>query len=333
MVSLFQVFLWILSIDFTICAAIFIITPLLFFVLYKVISQNWTNRLAREMYSESLQRNMILLKNGVDEESSSVLDYVYACINNAMFWSVPFTKNAIPRRQYEYEKCWKKERKTVKKQYVERGIKGVSPEIFYFHHGLRFANEKMLVYIKDKDVLDCGAYVGDSVFALRPYTNKTIYSFEFSQKATAEFRKIMKKNGVTSGSVLIEAALGDHLAVLNVADSGTQDNWLHVCANGNSIRMTTIDEEVKKRKINVGFIKADLEGYGFKMVKGAINTIKTQRPVLSIGIYHNYEELFEIKPFLQEKIADYVFEFQLHRFSKGKFVELTLFCYPMELAD
>jgi hypothetical protein len=79
--------------------------------------------------------------------------------------------------------------------------------------------------------------------------------------------------------------------------------------------------------------KADLEGHGFRMIKGAMNTIKIQRPVLSIGIYHNYEELFEIKPFLQERIADYVFEFQLHRFSEGKFVELVLFCYPKELAD
>jgi hypothetical protein len=97
--------------------------------------------------------------------------------------------------------------------------------------------------------------------------------------------------------------------------------------------MTTIDEEVENRGIKVGFIKADLEGYGFRMIKGAINTIETQRPVLSIGIYHNYEELFEIKPFLQEQIADYMFEFQLHRFSVRKFVEPTLFCYPKELAN
>lgn len=62
-----------------------------------------------------------------------------------------------------------------------------------------------------------------------------------------------------------------------------------------------------------------------------MDTLKTQRPVLSVGIYHNYEELFEIKPLLQKELKNYVYEFQLHRFSKGKFVELTLFCYPEEL--
>jgi FkbM family methyltransferase len=312
---------------------VWVIISLLSFIQLKAISRNWINYLAHEMYNGALQKNVILLKNGVDEKSSEVLDYMRACIDNAMFWRVPFAKVIMPRHQYEYEKGWKKERKTVKKQYVERGINGVFPEIFYFHHGLRLANENVLKYIKNKDILDCGAYVGDSVFALRPYTNGTIYSFEFSLKAIAGFRKTMERNGVTSGSVLIEAALGDRIAVLNVADSGTQDNWLHICADGNSVRMTTIDEEVKSRKIKVCFIKADLEGYAFKMIKGAMNTIKTQRPVLSIGIYHNYEELFEIKPFLQEKIIDYVFEFQLHRFSEGRFTELALFCYPKELSN
>jgi FkbM family methyltransferase len=276
---------------------------------------------------------MTLLKNEVDEKSSNVLDYTYACIDNAMFWSIPFAKIALPLHQYEHKMEWKKERKAIKKEYAKLGIVGVFPEIFYFHHGLRLANENILKYVRDKDILDCGAFVGDSVFALRPYTNGTIYSFEFSPKTAAGFRETMKRNGVTSRSVLIEAALGESVGSLNVLDNGTQSNFLCSCATGDAVRMTTVDEEVKNHGINVGFIKADLEGYAFKMIKGAMKTIKMQRPVLSIGIYHNYEELFEIKPLLQKELEDYVYEFQLHRFSLGKFVELALFCYPKELAN
>jgi FkbM family methyltransferase len=248
-----------------------------------------------------------------------------------MFWSFPSVKIVMLQRQYEYQKDWTEKMVAIGQKCAECGIKGIFPEVFYFHHGLRFANEKILAYIKNKDILDCGAYVGDSVLALRPYTNGTIYSFEFSSKTIAKFRSVMGKNGIKSGSVLIEAALVDHSAVLSVADTGKHNNGLCVCPNGNVVRMTTIDEEVKNRGINVGFIKADLEGYAFRMIKGAINTIKMQKPELSIGIYHNYEELFEIKPFLQKEVEDYAFEFQLHHFSEGKFVELTLFCYPKEL--
>jgi hypothetical protein len=54
---LFQVSLLAFSIDFTTCAIVCTITPLLlFFVLYKIISRNWTNRLAYEMYEHSLQK-------------------------------------------------------------------------------------------------------------------------------------------------------------------------------------------------------------------------------------------------------------------------------------
>ncbi|MDR2645871.1 MAG: hypothetical protein LBC04_01685 [Holosporaceae bacterium] len=69
--------------------------------------------------------------------------------------------------------------------------------------------------------------------------------------------------------MLIETAVGDCSSVLNIADTGRHNNGVNICQSrgeGNSIRMTTIDEEVKKRKIKVGFIKADLEGYGFRMI-------------------------------------------------------------------
>ena len=38
--------------------------------------------------------------------------------------------------------------------------------VFYDHHNLRFAPEKVREYIKDKIFLDIGAYVGDSVLVL-----------------------------------------------------------------------------------------------------------------------------------------------------------------------
>ena len=102
---------------------------------------------------------------------------------------------------------------------------------------------------------------------------------------------------------------------------------------GYRVEQTTIDAEAKKRNFNVGFIKADVEGDGFRVVKGAIETIKSHRPVLSLCVYHNSEELFEIKPFLEKHLNNYIFEFKLQDFKIGDIVELTLLCYPKELLE
>jgi uncharacterized membrane protein YcjF (UPF0283 family) len=97
-------------VDFVMC----MITLLLSLISYIIISRNWTSRLAYEMSAYSLQKNITLLKDGVNEKSSDVLDYLHACINNAMFWSIQSTKITMPQHQYEYQKGWMKEIAAVK---------------------------------------------------------------------------------------------------------------------------------------------------------------------------------------------------------------------------
>ena len=41
---------------------------------------------------------------------------------------------------------------------------------------------------------------------------------------------------------------------------------------------------------------------------GGVNTIITQRPVLLISIYHNIDDFFEIKPWLQNMNLGYSFK-------------------------
>ena len=75
----------------------------------------------------------------------------------------------------------------------------------------------------------------------------------------------------------------------------------------------------------------DVEGYGMPVIKGAIETIKRDRPVLVLGVYHNSEELFGIKPYLEANLENYVYEFKLQHFLKEDFDEMILFGYPKEI--
>ncbi len=191
-------------------------------------------------------------------------------------------------------------------------------------------------YIKNEDILDCGAFIADSIWILRNYKPKMIYSYEFSKANIEFFKRTMQLNGINSGYKLITKALGDKSDQIRVDTkkeffSGEQ---LKASNNGHQVvDVTTIDEEAKRHKFNVGFLKIDVEGAGMKVIKGAINTIKQQRPIMSIAVYHNNEELFGIKPFLESQLKDYVFEFQFLSFHLNNLTELTLFCYPKELTS
>ena len=72
--------------------------------------------------------------------------------------------------------------------------------------------------------------------------------------------------------------------------------------------MVTLDSYVKENNIEVGLIKTDLEGFEQPFLRGAIETIKEQKPVLIISIYHNYSDFFEIKPMLENLNLGYKFK-------------------------
>jgi hypothetical protein len=60
-------------------------------------------------------------------------------------------------------------------------------------------------------------------------------------------------------------------------------------------------------KINPSFIKMDIEGVALDCLKSGITSLKKYRPVMSIAIYHNPIEFFEVKPYLEAELDDYTF--------------------------
>ena len=306
-------------------------------ILIYVVKSQWTNVLAHEMFCSSLNSKFADLKRGTDEKSTQVLDYTQQVLYHSLFWNkrtnlyslwnISYIK--LPHFQYAYKKQWLSQRDSIVQECNARGIEKIFPEVEFFKHGLATCNEKILEHIRNHDIFDLGAYVGDSALILSEYTNHTVFSFELSHKTASKFREIMQKKNVKN-VVLTEMGISDTKQEIYFSDTGKLNSGAGSTGTTKAI-LTTVDNEVDRLQAKVGFIKADLEGYGLKAIHGAIETIKRYRPVISIGIYHNYEELFEIKPFMEKNVENYVFEFQLHRFSEGKFVELTLFCYPAEL--
>ena len=78
-------------------------------------------------------------------------------------------------------------------------------------------------------------------------------------------------------------------------------------------------------------IKADIEGMGLAMVRGAEEVIRKNRPVLSLSIYHNREELFGIYQTLREWKLDYHCMVRMLAWPLPGFAELSLLAWPAEL--
>ncbi|TXJ19828.1 FkbM family methyltransferase [Brachyspira aalborgi] len=194
-------------------------------------------------------------------------------------------------------------------------------EAFYGKYGMDYV--KNLNQVKNKNIIDAGGYIGDSAIVFSDYTDKNVYSFEpFLQNYNLMLKTIElnKKNNI----IPVNMALGNENKEISIySNSDTANSGLSVETKQsdinsfeNKVKMVTLDSYVKENNIEVGLIKTDLEGFEQPFLKGAIETIKEQKPVLIISIYHNYSDFFEIKPMLENLNLGYKFRIIKNRLNK-----------------
>jgi FkbM family methyltransferase len=78
-----------------------------------------------------------------------------------------------------------------------------------------------------------------------------------------------------------------------------------------------LDDYVREHHLEVGSIKLDVEGAEFDVIVGAEQTIREQKPLLLISVYHRGKDLFEIPTMLRDWRPDYRFFMRHIRPLKG----------------
>ena len=186
-------------------------------------------------------------------------------------------------------------------------------EVFYDKSGMDYI--KNINQVKNKNIIDAGGYIGDSAILFSDYTDKNVYSFEpflHHYNMMLKTIELNKKNNI----IPVNMALGDSNKELSLYSDGDLNMGLSIERNSeqsdincieNKVKMVTLDSYVKENNIEVGLIKTDLEGFEQPFLRGAIETIKEQKPVLIISIYHNYSDFFEIKPMIENLNLGYKF--------------------------
>lgn len=168
-------------------------------------------------------------------------------------------------------------------------------------------------FIKNKDIIDAGAFTGDTSLPLSKITNKNVYAFEPFKDSFNLLNTNISNNNIKN-IVSINKSLGNINGERTLYLSGT--NVQGITSNpdtrpyDNEIKVeeTTLDKFVEENNLDVGYITIDVEGAELDLLKGAITTIKTQKPLLSISIYHSVNDYFEIIPWVANLDLGYEFE-------------------------
>ena len=173
-------------------------------------------------------------------------------------------------------------------------------------------------YIANKDIIDAGAYIGDSSLAFSKLTSSNVHAFEPFVESFNKLLENIKLNDVDN-IVPVEASLSDkngeekiYLSGNNVQGITSDESFRHFDKSF-TVETMTIDKYVQDNNLNVGFIKVDVEGTEQRLLKGAIETIKSQKPFLILSIYHNPNDFFEIKPWIEKLDLGYNFKISKER--------------------
>lgn len=284
-----------------------------------------------ELEEKEIERQLA----GLDENSVAVAkEYVRKCRNLEKMKGCPFSDGSCTLiRASALRKdvmCVPEEPPELKLYQKKYGFV-TGAEVLIYQHGLIFWKDQIASWVKNKVFIDAGACIGELIPGLLEYGPQKIYAFEPSEKNTVLFRKEMKKRCISPEKVeLVQAGLGEHAGYMSFEDSGGSGQSITAVSGTAQCEITTLDEFAVSRNIDcTGLIKTDVEGMGLALCRGAVNTIKKDRPVLALAAYHNREELLGQYAFLSRNLENYHFE--LRDLPENSSFEVTLLGIPAEI--
>lgn len=136
------------------------------------------------------------------------------------------------------------------KQYI-LPVNHFESQIFYDE--MHIDRLKTLNNIRNKDIIDAGAFVGDSALILSPHTNGKIFAFEPVSKTYALLQETIKINNLRN-IISVNMGLGDKNEVSSICVRGSGSSFVFnessVKASDieGGIQVTTIDDFVAKKQ-------------------------------------------------------------------------------------
>ena len=141
---------------------------------------------------------------------------------------------------------------------------------------------------KEESFLDLGAYDGDTVREFQARTENSYKEIVALEPDKKNYKKLVKK---TEGALLLNKGSYSFEGGLSFSTEGSR-NSSFMKDGKNTIDVTTVDIIAKDHKPT--FIKMDVEGSEEETLKGAVKTLKENKPKLIMSAYHKNSDYFEL---------------------------------------
>lgn len=171
-------------------------------------------------------------------------------------------------------------------------------------------------------VLDCGAAEG--IFTLRVSERAgTVIAFE----PLPLFTKSLCKTFATAGNVVVEPyALGE-VEGQAYLQGGSLYGSVTTQPGGAPIQIKTIDHWAAASGRSIQYIKGDLEGFELKVLQGAAETIRRDRPKIALTVYHIGNNWQEILAYLRKLVPTYQYKVKGLSYNGGQSRPTMLHCW------
>ena len=288
--------------------------------------------------NQVMAQRLASLKAGMDEVSCAYIDHHERLLDLAKC-----TDSVLVKKDF----LWTAEDQKLFKNYHTIKEQGTIPLVNEVNlewgssitnrYGMYDVPAEKLSAVNGKAVIDAGGYIGDSLSLFRAlFPESKIHTFEPS-KASFETLTNLFKQDINQGNIIpVQKGLGDEKGTLKLSKAqGLQSDSTASMAMDYGLgpdsyeeaEVITLDEYVQEHNLSVGLIKVDVEGFEPQVLKGALNTIKTQRPMLVLAIYHSGYEFYELKSVIEALNLNYSFQIRRGAFC-NPLTELDLIAIP-----
>ena len=195
----------------------------------------------------------------------------------------------------------------------------------YFPHDIIYTNENEVF-------CDCGAFTGDTIQDFVKVTNNKFKKIVAFEPDSDNFMKLKELSDMDTRIVPLNSGVWDHSGSVDfytgTSGSSRVQDVKNICGMNSgthlvSIQVKAIDSVIECS--DVTFIKMDVEGSEMNALKGALQTIKKNRPKLAICIYHSDDDMVNIPEYLYSNLDNYSFYIRQHSYTIN---ETVLYAIP-----
>ncbi len=258
----------------------------------------------------SVEQKTAALRSGLDQISCSYVDRTIALYKRYLIggkcpYFLPLNEAWCHNDLAEQAMYMENKAHVRKSIHSYKNSAFFDPYLFFSRYGMRDLLDAMRCDLSKKVIMDVGAFNGDTACMFwEVFGPQQILSYEPNREAYDQLCRFVSSNRLEGKIIPVRKGMGD--CEKQAFSSGMELKDTAQASSG-TVSIGTIDDEVRVHRLDVGLIKMDIEGFETQAIEGAMATIKEQKPILCICIYHRARDFFDVKPYLEKLDLGYRF--------------------------